>query len=103
MVYRSRGTNTTIQYDSSWFTKQDGIDRTINLRTQPFESAPLIAQLNAGQEVKYEAYGYEKTVAFGYVKNARMVMVILQVVRLVTENVLVVGVHLNKRIVCKIK
>ncbi|HFJ9378928.1 N-acetylmuramoyl-L-alanine amidase [Bacillus cereus] len=61
------GTIATSQYDSSWFTKQDGIftlDRTINLRTAPFESAPLIAQLNAGQEVKYEAYGYEKD---GYV------------------------------------
>nr|ABX56141.1 putative muramidase lysin [Bacillus phage bg1] len=54
-------------YDSSWFTKQTGVftlDRTINLRTAPFPNAPLIAQLNAGDNVNYEAYGYEKD---GYV------------------------------------
>ncbi|AHN66533.1 endolysin [Bacillus phage Bcp1] len=54
-------------YDSSWFTKQNGVftlDRTINLRTAPFPTAPLIAQLNAGDNVTYDGYGYEKD---GYV------------------------------------
>ncbi|UGO49136.1 N-acetylmuramoyl-L-alanine amidase [Bacillus phage vB_BanH_Emiliahah] len=59
------GTTTPPQggYDSSWFTLQNGVftlNRSINLRTAPFSSAPLIATLNAGDTVKYEAYGYEK-------------------------------------------
>lgn len=54
-------------YDSSWFTKQDGVlklNTSIKLRTEPFTDAPVIATLNAGDEVKYDAFGYEKD---GYV------------------------------------
>ncbi|HDX9508919.1 TPA: SH3 domain-containing protein [Bacillus cereus] len=57
----------TSQYDSSWFTKQDGVltlNASIKLRTEPFTDAPVIATLNAGDEVKYDAFGYEKD---GYV------------------------------------
>ncbi|SCM88405.1 GH25 family lysozyme [Bacillus mycoides] len=57
----------TSQYDSSWFTKQDGVltlNTSIKLRTEPFTDAPVIATLNAGDEVKYDAFGYEKD---GYV------------------------------------
>ncbi|MEK4745886.1 GH25 family lysozyme [Bacillus sp. FSL R9-9481] len=57
----------TSQYDSSWFTKQDGVlklNTSIKLRTEPFTGAPVIATLNAGDEVKYDAFGYEKD---GYV------------------------------------
>ncbi|PFL33694.1 GH25 family lysozyme [Bacillus cereus] len=57
----------TGQYDSSWFTKQDGVlklNTSIKLRTEPFTDAPVIATLNAGDEVKYDAFGYEKD---GYV------------------------------------
>ncbi|PFS16378.1 N-acetylmuramoyl-L-alanine amidase [Bacillus cereus] len=52
----------TSQYDSSWFTKQDGVftlDRTIHLRDKP-RIGNIIATLNAGDEVKYDAFGYEK-------------------------------------------
>ncbi|PFB12694.1 N-acetylmuramoyl-L-alanine amidase [Bacillus cereus] len=54
------------QYDSSWFTKQDGVftlDRTINLRDKP-RDGNIIATLNKGDNVTYDAYGYEKD---GYV------------------------------------
>ncbi|MFK4334368.1 hypothetical protein ABH955_005044 [Bacillus sp. RC240] len=57
----------TSQYDSSWFTKQDGVlklNTSIKLRTEPSTDAPVIATLNAGDEVKYDAFGYEKD---GYV------------------------------------
>jgi len=57
----------TSQYDSSWFTKQDGVlklNTSIKLRTEPFTDAPVIATLNAGDEVMYDAFGYEKD---GYV------------------------------------
>ena len=57
----------TSQYDSSWFTKQDGVltlNTSIKLRTAPLTDAPIIATLNAGDEVKYDAFGYEKD---GYV------------------------------------
>ncbi|MFE7378501.1 GH25 family lysozyme [Bacillus cereus] len=53
----------TSQYDSSWFTKQDGVltlNTSIKLRTEPFTDAPVIATLNAGAEVKYDAFGFEK-------------------------------------------
>ncbi|ASK16544.1 MULTISPECIES: GH25 family lysozyme [Bacillus] len=53
----------TSQYDSSWFTKQDGVltlNTSIKLRTEPSADAPVIATLNAGDEVKYDAFGYEK-------------------------------------------
>ncbi|WP_242226262.1 GH25 family lysozyme [Bacillus cereus group sp. BfR-BA-01358] len=56
----------TSQYDSSWFTKQDGVftlDRTIHLRDEP-RDGNIIATLNAGDRVTYDAYGYEKD---GYV------------------------------------
>ncbi|WP_429780665.1 GH25 family lysozyme [Bacillus wiedmannii] len=55
------------QYDSSWFTKQDGVfklNTSIKLRTAPLTDAPVIATLNTGDEVKYDAFGYEKD---GYV------------------------------------
>ncbi|PFJ08263.1 N-acetylmuramoyl-L-alanine amidase [Bacillus cereus] len=55
------------QYDSNWFTKQDGVfklNTSIKLRTEPFTDAPVIATLNAGDEVKYDAFGYERD---GYV------------------------------------
>ncbi|PFI24062.1 GH25 family lysozyme [Bacillus cereus] len=51
----------TSQYDSSWFTKQDGVftlDRTINLRDKPHDGN-IIATLNAGDQVKYDAFGNE--------------------------------------------
>ncbi|KAA0777610.1 N-acetylmuramoyl-L-alanine amidase [Bacillus sp. BB51/4] len=54
------------QYDSSWFTKQDGVftlDRTIHLRDKP-RDGNIIATLNKGDNVTYDAYGYEKD---GYV------------------------------------
>ncbi|PEA09472.1 N-acetylmuramoyl-L-alanine amidase [Bacillus cereus] len=54
-------TITTSQYDSSWFTKQDGVftlDRTINLKDKPHDGN-IIATLNAGDQVKYDAFGYE--------------------------------------------
>lgn len=56
-------------YDSSWFTKQDGVftlDRSIKLRTTPSVNTDdnIIAVLNAGDKVTYDAYGYE---AWGYV------------------------------------
>lgn len=54
------------QYDSSWFTKQDGVftlDRTIYLRDKP-RDGNIIATLNKGDNVTYDAYGYEKD---GYV------------------------------------
>ncbi|TBL21824.1 N-acetylmuramoyl-L-alanine amidase [Bacillus paranthracis] len=57
----------TSQYDSSWFTKQNGVltlNTSVKLRTEPFTDAPVIATLNAGDEVKYDAFGYEKD---GYV------------------------------------
>ncbi|TDT83168.1 GH25 family lysozyme M1 (1,4-beta-N-acetylmuramidase) [Bacillus sp. AG1163] len=50
------------QYDSSWFTKQDGVftlDRTIHLRDKP-RDGNIIATLNKGDRVTYDAYGYEK-------------------------------------------
>jgi len=53
----------TSQYDSSWFTKQDGVltlNTSIKLRTEPSTDAPVIATLNVGDEVKYDAFGYEK-------------------------------------------
>ncbi|MBR3118112.1 GH25 family lysozyme [Bacillus paranthracis] len=53
-------------YDSSWFTKQDGIftlDRTIHLRDKP-RDGNIIATLNKGDNVTYDAYGYEQD---GYV------------------------------------
>ncbi|HGO9409108.1 TPA: GH25 family lysozyme [Bacillus cereus] len=53
-------------YDSSWFTKQDGVftlDRTIYLRDKP-RDGNIIATLNKGDNVTYDAYGYEKD---GYV------------------------------------
>ncbi|ARQ95206.1 endolysin [Bacillus phage BeachBum] len=53
-------------YDSSWFTPQQGtfkLDRAINLRTSPV-NGDIIATLQAGDEVNYDAYGYE---ADGYV------------------------------------
>lgn len=56
----------TSQYDSSWFTKQDGVftlDRTIHLRDKP-RDGNIIATLNKGDSVTYDAYGYEKD---GYV------------------------------------
>ncbi|MDZ4627060.1 GH25 family lysozyme [Bacillus cereus] len=54
------------QYDSSWFTKQEGVftlDRTIYLRDKP-RDGNIIATLNKGDNVTYDAYGYEKD---GYV------------------------------------
>ncbi|HDR7876511.1 GH25 family lysozyme [Bacillus mobilis] len=57
----------TSQYDSSWFTQQDGVltlNTSIKLRTEPSTDAPVIATLNAGDEVNYDAFGYEKD---GYV------------------------------------
>lgn len=54
------------QYDSNWFTKQDGVftlDRTIHLRDKP-RDGNIIATLNKGDNVTYDAYGYEKD---GYV------------------------------------
>lgn len=56
----------TSQYDSSWFTKQNGVftlDRTIHLRDKP-RDGNIIATLNKGDCVTYDAYGYEKD---GYV------------------------------------
>ncbi|MGH1326581.1 GH25 family lysozyme [Bacillus pretiosus] len=56
----------TSQYDSSWFTKQDGIftlDRTIHLRDEP-RDGNIMATLNKGDNVTYDAYGYEQD---GYV------------------------------------
>ncbi|MEI2319016.1 GH25 family lysozyme [Bacillus paramobilis] len=56
----------TSQYDSSWFTKQNGVftlDRTIHLRDKP-RDGNIIATLNKGDNVTYDAYGYEKD---GYV------------------------------------
>ena len=50
------------QYDSSWFTKQDGVftlDRTIHLRDKP-RDGNIIATLNKGDSVTYDAYGYEQ-------------------------------------------
>ncbi|WP_404519316.1 SH3 domain-containing protein [Bacillus sp. RC251] len=47
--------------------KQDGVfklNTSIKLRTAPLTDAPIIATLNAGDEVKYDAFGYEKD---GYV------------------------------------
>ena len=55
-------TMATNQYDSSWFTKQDGIftlDRTIHLRDKP-RDGNIIATLNKGDNVTYDAYGYEQ-------------------------------------------
>ncbi|PGB64746.1 GH25 family lysozyme [Bacillus wiedmannii] len=59
-------TTAASQYDSSWFTKQDGVftlDRTIHLRDKP-RDGNIIATLNKGDNVTYDAYGYEKD---GYV------------------------------------
>ncbi|HDR6285599.1 TPA: N-acetylmuramoyl-L-alanine amidase [Bacillus cereus] len=56
----------TSQYDSSWFTKQNGVftlDRTIHLRDKPGDGN-IIATLNKGDSITYDAYGYEKE---GYV------------------------------------
>lgn len=53
-------------YDSSWFTKQEGVftlDRTVHLRDKP-RDGNIIATLNKGDRVTYDAYGYEKD---GYV------------------------------------
>ncbi|PHC86026.1 N-acetylmuramoyl-L-alanine amidase [Bacillus wiedmannii] len=50
----------TSQYDSSWFTKQDGVfklDRDINIRETPH--GKIIATLQAGDEVKYDSFGNE--------------------------------------------
>lgn len=55
-------TMTTSQYDSSWFTKQAGVftlDRTVHLRDKP-RDGNIIATLNKGDRVTYDAYGYEK-------------------------------------------
>ncbi|WCR32947.1 muramidase lysin [Bacillus phage BC-5] len=49
-------------YDSSWFTPQNGVftlDRTIDLRDKP-RDGNIISTLQAGDVVKYDAYGYEK-------------------------------------------
>jgi hypothetical protein len=59
-------TMATSQYDSSWFTKQDGVftlDRTIYLRDKP-RDGNIIATLNKGDNITYDAYGYEQD---GYV------------------------------------
>ncbi|WP_163262114.1 GH25 family lysozyme [Bacillus paranthracis] len=59
-------TMATNQYDSSWFTKQDGVftlDRSIHLRDKP-RDGNIIATLNKGDNVTYDAYGYEQD---GYV------------------------------------
>lgn len=59
-------TMATSQYDSSWFTKQNGVftlDRTIHLRDKP-RDGNIIDTLNKGDSVTYDAYGYEKD---GYV------------------------------------
>ncbi|HHT7042032.1 hypothetical protein B4087_5805 [Bacillus cereus] len=59
-------TMATSQYDSSWFTKQEGVftlDRTIYLRDKP-RDGNIIATLNKGDNVTYDAYGYEQD---GYV------------------------------------
>ena len=56
----------TSQYDSSWFTKQDGVftlDRTIHLRDKP-RDGNIIATLNKGDSVTYDSFGYEQD---GYV------------------------------------
>jgi GH25 family lysozyme M1 (1,4-beta-N-acetylmuramidase) len=48
-------------YDSSWFTKQDGVftlDRSVHLRDSP-SGGKIIATLQAGDSVRYDAFGYE--------------------------------------------
>ena len=98
MVYWGTEAVVTSQYDSSWFTKQNGVftlDRTIHLRDKP-RDGNIIATLNKGDCVTYDAYGYEKTVMCGYANRVQTDMDTLQQVKLQTTNVLVVGVHLIK-------
>ena len=61
---QSQGQN---NYDSSWFTKQDGVftsDRNIKVRREPSTSAEHVRTLQSGGEYTYYSYGYEKD---GYV------------------------------------
>jgi GH24 family phage-related lysozyme (muramidase) len=54
-------------YDSSWFTKQDGVftaDRAIKVRKEPSVNSEHIRTLSDGGEYTYNSYGYE---AYGYV------------------------------------
>lgn len=49
-------------YDSSWFTPQNGVftlDRSVKLRRSPVDGE-VIATLNSGDNVTYDAYGYEQ-------------------------------------------
>jgi len=55
------------QYDSSWFTKQDGVftaDRAIKVRKEPSVNSEHIRTLSNGGDYTYNSYGYE---AYGYV------------------------------------
>lgn len=56
----SGGSSNTGGYDSSWFKQENGtfvLNTAIQLRKAPY--GDLIATLEAGQEVKYDAYGIE--------------------------------------------
>jgi len=54
-------------YDSSWFTKQDGVftsDRNIKVRKEPSTNSEHIRTLESGKDFTYNSFGYEKD---GYV------------------------------------
>lgn len=60
-------TITTNQYDSSWFTKQNGVftsDTSIKVRREPSVNAEHVRTLQAKSTFTYESFGYEKD---GYV------------------------------------
>ncbi|GAB6426067.1 TPA: glycoside hydrolase family 25 protein [Bacillus cereus] len=60
-------TFTTSQYDSSWFTKQNGVftsDTSIKVRREPSVNAEHVRTLQAKSPFTYESFGYEKD---GYV------------------------------------
>lgn len=57
----------TSQYDSSWFTKQNGIftsNTAIKVRREPSVNAEHVRTLQANSTFTYESFGYEKE---GYV------------------------------------
>ncbi|PHD00649.1 N-acetylmuramoyl-L-alanine amidase [Bacillus toyonensis] len=56
-----------VNYDSSWFTKQDGVfipDRAVKVRREPSTNAEHIRTVQPGKDYTYSSYGYE---ADGYV------------------------------------
>ncbi|MGM2787518.1 glycoside hydrolase family 25 protein [Bacillus cereus group sp. Bce018] len=60
-------TMATSQYDSSWFTKQDGVftsNTSIKVRREPSVNAEHVRTLQANSIFTYESFGYEKD---GYV------------------------------------